>query len=295
MRNIEQMKFWEEHERETAEIAESTDEYERFVAKFKPKKTTDDCYTPTPVYNAIADWVAGNYGLDRAKFVRPFYPGGDYKRFDYFSGCVVVDNPPFSILAEILRFYSVHAVPFFLFAPTLTLFSRSPENFCCIPNGADITYENGAVVNTSFVTSLEPPELCVRCYPDLYRLIDTVNKANVKSTKKELPKYAYPDYILTAAMAYQYAHYGVEYSLDRRECVKVDALDSQKNAGKSIFGKGYLLSERAAAERAAAERAAAERAAATKWQLSDREREIIRSLGKQKHRGGLPAEGKDKK
>ena len=178
------MKFWEEHERETAEIAESTDEYERFVAKFQPKKTTDDCYTPAPVYNAIADWVAGNYGLDRAKFVRPFYPGGDYKRFDYFSGCVVVDNPPFSILAEILRFYSVHAVPFFLFAPTLTLFSRSLENFCCIPNGA---------------------------------------------------------------------------------------------------------------ERAAAERAAAERAAATKWQLSDREREIIRSLGKQKHRGEHPAQGKDKK
>ena len=37
--------------------------------------------------------------------------------------------------------------------------------------------------------------------------------------------------------------------------------------------------ERAAAERAAAERAAAERAAAKKWHLSEREREIVRSLG----------------
>ena len=40
-----------------------------------------------------------------------------------------------------------------------------------------------------------------------------------------------------------------------------------------------LLSERAAAERAAAERAAAERAAATKWELSPREIELVRSLG----------------
>ena len=76
-------------------------------------------------------------------------------------------------------------------------------------------------------------------------------------------------------MAYQYAHYGVEYSLDRRECVKVDALDSQKNAGKGIFGKGYLLSERAAAERAAAERAAA-----TRWQLSPQERRIVEGLSR---------------
>ena len=52
----------------------------------------------------------------------------------------------------------------------------------------------------------------------------------------------------------------------------------QKEQGKTIFGSGFLLSERAAAERAAAERAAAERAAATVWILSDRERQIIENL-----------------
>lgn len=51
-------------------------EYKEFVEKFKPKKTTDDCYTPKPVYDVIADWVAEEYGLDRTDFVRPFYPGG---------------------------------------------------------------------------------------------------------------------------------------------------------------------------------------------------------------------------
>ena len=45
-----------------------------------------------------------------------------------------------------------------------------------------------------------------------------------------------------------------------------------------MFGSGLLLSTRAAAERAAAERAAAERAAAHRWQLSEREREIVAML-----------------
>ena len=30
------------------------DEYEQFVEKFKPKKTTDDCYTPPEIYEVIA-------------------------------------------------------------------------------------------------------------------------------------------------------------------------------------------------------------------------------------------------
>lgn len=71
--------------------------YEEFVEKFKPKKTTDDCYTPPEVYEAVAEWTASEYKLDRENFARPFYPGGDYEHFDYDSK-IVVDNPPFSIL-----------------------------------------------------------------------------------------------------------------------------------------------------------------------------------------------------
>ena len=40
-------------------------EYAAFVEKFKPKKTTDDCYTPENIYNAVADWAANKYGFDR--------------------------------------------------------------------------------------------------------------------------------------------------------------------------------------------------------------------------------------
>ena len=64
--------------------------YDEFVEKFKPKKTTDDCYTPENVYTAIAEWVAQKYQIDIKTFTRPFYPGGDYIKHDY-SGKVVVD------------------------------------------------------------------------------------------------------------------------------------------------------------------------------------------------------------
>ena len=31
--------------------------YEEFVDKFKPKKTTDDCYTPDTIYEVVKDWA----------------------------------------------------------------------------------------------------------------------------------------------------------------------------------------------------------------------------------------------
>lgn len=51
--------------------------YEEFVEKFKPKKTTDDCYTPPEVYEVIKDWVCRTYNVDEAKIMRPFKPGGE--------------------------------------------------------------------------------------------------------------------------------------------------------------------------------------------------------------------------
>lgn len=105
------------------EIMALGESYEEFVEKFKPKKTTDDCYTPPRVYEAVKDWVVKEYGIDPTKVVRPFYPGGDYERFEYPKGCVVLDNPPFSILAKILRHYDERGIAYFLFAPTMTLFS----------------------------------------------------------------------------------------------------------------------------------------------------------------------------
>lgn len=66
--------------------------YEEFVEKFKPKKTTDDCYTPEAVYDVIRDYVVEKYGLHGRLVVRPFWPGGDYENFNYPEDCVVIDN-----------------------------------------------------------------------------------------------------------------------------------------------------------------------------------------------------------
>ena len=136
-------------------------EYQAFVDKFKEAKTTDDCYTPPEIYDEIADWVAEEYGYQREKFLRPFKPGGDYQREEYPEGCAVVDNPPFSILASIVDWYIAHKVPFFLFGPTLTIIGllrkASRKECCCIVLiGNQITYENGATVQTSYVTNMEP-------------------------------------------------------------------------------------------------------------------------------------------
>ena len=110
---IERMRREFEERMERGEISEEDEEYQEFLEKFKLKKTTDDCYTPAPVYDAVARYVEETYGISRDKFVRPFYPGGDYVNESYPEGCVVVDNPPFSIMAEILRFYDSKGIKFF--------------------------------------------------------------------------------------------------------------------------------------------------------------------------------------
>ena len=265
-------------------------EYDAFTEKFKPKKTTDDCYTPPLVYDAIRDWACSEYGIDPACIVRPFYPGGDYERFDYPDGCVVLDNPPFSILSKICEFYIDRGIAFFLFAPSLTAFSSRSvvlrmNHIIC---DAVITYENGAVVHTAFVTSFGGN--IAQSAPTLRKAVERAMRQIKAETKKELPKYTYPDHVLTTAMLQKYANYGIEFAVKREDCTYVEKLDSQRAAGKKIFGGGLLLSNRAAAEKAAAEKAAAEKAAAEKaaaekaaahvWELSECEKGIIASLGK---------------
>ena len=264
--------------------------YDEFVQKFKPKKTTDDCYTPPLVYDAVADYVAKHYGLDRADFVRPFYPGGDYESYDY-TGKVVVDNPPFSILAKILDFYISHSIKFFLFAPTLTIFSTQRDRKCTsILIDVDVTYENGAVVHTSFLTNLGNTDIIARTSPTLYYAVKKANDQQ-KNTKK-LPKYEYPTHILTAARMKEYSSAGIRLEIRRDEVERIACMDEQKPIKKTIYGGGFLVSdsvaselenaERKNAERKKAERKKAERKKANELHLSYREKEIIKRLSKER-------------
>ena len=112
-------------------------EYDAFTAKFEPKKTTDDCYTPEGVYEAIADWVCREYDVTRERFLRPFWPGADYEAEEYPEGCVVVDNPPFSIVSKIVGWYVERGIKFFLFCPALRLIRNPSVTTVAVGDGAD--------------------------------------------------------------------------------------------------------------------------------------------------------------
>ena len=261
------------------------EDYDGFVEKFKPKKTTDDCYTPPAVYDAILGWLRENVDIEGREIVRPFYPGGDFERFEYPEGCVVVDNPPFSIISKIYRWYMAHRIDFFLFAPHLTLFSPRNIGWTCIVTDAPIIYENGANVTTDFVSSLFG-DIRIMTAPELRRRIVESCKQDREQNRKQVPKYRYPYNVSSAALLGKIAPY-VDFVVRSSECQFISRLDSQIG-GPGIFGCGVLLSNAKAAEKAAAEKAAAEKAAAEKaaeresivWGLSDRERRIIEELSK---------------
>ena len=284
---IERRKREFEERMAAGEISEEDEEYQEFIEKFKLKKTTDDCYTPEIVYNEIADWVEKRYSVKKSDFVRPFYPGGDYKKEKYKTSDIVVDNPPFSILAEIIRFYIGKGIRFFLFCPHLTQFSSSSSKACCLCVGVPITYENGANVNTSFVTNLEDPEIQFKSEPSLYAVVKAANDTNLQQAKRELPKYAYDKHIITTPFLSSLSRYGIEFSVPCAECEGISRLDAQKQSGKAIFGKGYIVSDRIVAdrivaEREKAEREKAEREKAERWELSDREKAIVARLNSRK-------------
>jgi len=257
-------------------------DYESFVQKFEAKKTTDDCYTPPEVYEIVLQYVTEIVDLEDKQIVRPFYPGVDYRDIEYTENMVVVDNPPFSILMQIIRFYNKENVKYFLFAPHLTLFSSGSEatHIVC---GGDIRYENGAVVKTSFVTNMIPDKQVVGV-PNLYLELQKLEQKN----RVNLPKYEYPPHVLTVSMVSKFVERGIDYSVDKGHAAFIRELDCQKQHKKTIFGSGFLISEKAAAEKAAAEKAAAEKAAAEKdnciqdnciqWELSVREKLIIKSM-----------------
>ena len=262
------LSFFKDRNRNDNSRQKGNTEYNDFLDKFENKKTTDDCYTPDNIYNAVAEWVAKEYNLRRENFVRPFYPNGDYQKFNYTEGAVVVDNPPFSILAEILKWYTEREIKFFLFAPSLTIITATACDLTYFTIGAQVTYENGANVSTGFITNLDA-EYRLRTAPDLWQAIKEQNDINLRERSKELPNYVYPDYVICPAQIMKIAHYEQDLRIKKSDCIIISELDEQKKEGKALFGKGLLLSEKAAAEKAAAK----------VWQLSERELEIVKGLG----------------
>lgn len=262
--------------------------YSEFVEKFKPKHTTDDCMTPPKVYDVVADWVANEYGLDKSCFVRPFWPGGDYENFDYPDDCVVVDNPPFSILSKIVSYYVEHGIKYFLFAPALTLFTKCSQKGSVVV-GVTIEYENGAKVPTSFVTNLDTYQ--IRTAPDLYKQLDDVVNSLHQHKVRKLQKHEFDNHIVYPAGLGKLAKYGVEFKIRPDECAYFSGtLDAMKDAikrgevkkGTKIFGGAYLVSDAVTQAQAQAQAQVHAQVHAPKhvWKLSERELKIVEQLNK---------------
>lgn len=245
-------------------------DYDAFLDKFEAKKTTDDCYTPKEAMDIVINYVNEKYPLADKKIIRPFFPGGDFESVDYTDDMVVIDNPPFSIIAKICRYYIASGVKFFLFCPHLTAFSSDIDCTHIIAS-ADITYENGATIKTAFVSNMFG-DLKVIGDADLHLKFKELQQRN----KANLPKYEYPDHIITVSKIAYCIEKGINVSFNKQDLKHYRGLDAQKKHGKALFGSGFIASDKAAAAAAAA---AQKKDNVIVWELSQRERGIIKSLG----------------
>lgn len=123
----------------------------------------DEFYTPKRVYEVIRDWAVERYSLEGREIVRPFFKGADYTRAIYPKGCVVIDNPPFSIGGEIIDFYLERGIDFFLLCQTqkgISLLRKREDKISFIASGARVKYDNqDNDIATSFITNLERDNL----------------------------------------------------------------------------------------------------------------------------------------
>lgn len=211
--------------------------YEAFTNKFKVKraKSSDDCYTPPAVYDAVLGWLKERVDLSGREIIRPFYPDSDYRSIPYSENCVVVDNPPFSILRQIVKFYMAHGIAFFLFAPTPTLFSACKGSCCAIVAHARVVYENGAVVNTSFVSNLFPGKKVI-ISPTLAKAIAMSESIASKRRRSVF----LPDNIISSARLSAVLRAA-------QEDIEIDDKDfggfCRSYCDVKIFGGGYEVSE----------------------------------------------------
>jgi hypothetical protein len=197
-------------------------------------------------------------------------------------------------LSKIVATYCKRGIPFFLFSPGLVGLRAGIEHLPVTILAANVTivYENGANVGTSFITNLET-DYIIRACPELTKIVEDASKQVEAKIRKQVPKYKYPAHVVTIAQVAYFSHHDTEFGVRRGEAVRIGAMDEQKSAGKTCFGGGLLMSDRAAIQKAAAEKAAAEKAAAEKaaaekaaaekadaiaWKLSEREKEIVNQL-----------------
>ncbi len=255
-------------------------EYYQFLQKFQAKKTTDDCYTPPKIYDVIVQYI-NEFIIDLSDkdIVRPFYPNGDHQEHakNYSDNTIVIDNPPFSMLAEIKHFYTERGIKFFLFAPHLTAFSSGLKSYSIIITNISIIYDNGAKVATAFATNLLGDVLIKGC-PILAKRL----KQAQETDKPKLPKYSYNNNVITACKLGKLVKNGASIEVKRNEGFFIRQLDEQKPHKKQIFGAGFLVTNKVAKSiKQIQDKQLQDKQNQTNctfWNLSEREKAIIDNM-----------------
>ena len=154
---------------------------------------------------------------------------------------------------------------------------------------ACVTYENGAKVNTSFLTNLPTfTPYSVVTAPSLHTAIKTAQE--MEKSSKSLPKYKYPHNVVSVSILHRIAHFA-DIRIPGKESFFIRRMDAQIPSKKAIYGAGFLCSDRVAAElkdaglKAAGLKTADLKAAALKqlkdaavFELSERERKIVEQM-----------------
>lgn len=290
-------------------IKERLEDYAGFLRRMQAygadaPKTTDDCFTPPHIYAAVIEWLAARVDLTGRRIVRPFVPDGDFEAYPYQEGDVVIDNPPFSILARITRFYLAKGISFFLFAPGLTLWSAANFNnapLTHVVTGYSPEFENGAKINIGFRTDLFPGTRVIVAPSLTKALREAEEAAGTRKDKPKAAKYAYPPEIWSPATLGTLAKNGgfgdiaVPCACSRY----LHSLAQQRLYKKALYGGGLMV-DRATAQRlqeakakakAKAKAEAEAEAEAVQWQLAPEEREEIDRLDREaaKHAAQPPA------
>lgn len=235
--------FKNDTQQEKFEHEEDNDEYNQFVDKFKDKLTTDDCFTPPNIYAAVADFVETEYNVKKENFVRPFYPGGDFENYKYKDTDIVVDNPPFSLFAKIVNFYLDKNIKFFIFGDGMTTMSAKRKDFTCIANGEGIEYQNGAKVNTSFITNMEDKNILIRTAHRLTNELKRINKENSKKLKSDYKKYSYPKNVLGIADIKRITRNTEDLFIKNNECEFTDYLYTKDGEKTKQYGTKLIISD----------------------------------------------------
>jgi hypothetical protein len=125
---------------------------------------------------------------------------------------------------------------------------------------------------------MEPQDIVARADARLYRMVDEANLKNLNEEKRRMPRYTWPKEVIMSPFLHKCSQYGIDFTLKKHQVQLIEELEQQRELGKSIYGKGYLVNDEVLHQREIAEKEIAEKEDAYVWELSDKERDIIAQL-----------------